>query len=210
MNYSFIASDGDIEMNTVRNFIKNSYNTENIPLEWMLLTAFYKWEIVKNSELSSVFIEFVKTFYPDYYKFFGNGLDSSKMVSQMCFFVNNWFLKMYAYGMTGDIVLEDGSVLKSTPREQEQRNRAIDFGAIVYDFLVRYLGYVIVNKDNKTILSVNDDTDGRILPLLNDGYDLYKTQGLDYIRTSDNPLARREFVAVTENKAVLPKSNMCL
>ena len=68
MNYSFIASDGDIEMNTVRNFIKNSYNTENIPLEWMLLTAFYKWEIVKNSELSSVFIEFVKTFYPDYYK----------------------------------------------------------------------------------------------------------------------------------------------
>lgn len=208
MNYSVLPLDGDIEIESVKEYITSTYKTSNIPEEWLLLIAFYKWELRLNEDLAKVFAAFVEKFYPNF-KWFNEVPDRLQTVNSMCFFINNFYVKMFCFGMSGDIKLADGSTLELTETEKRYIERAKEFGVILKDFLIRYKGYVSVNHDTKIITCINDETDIRIQDLLANGYTLNRAQRLMYVR-GENPLLGRKFVETDENIEVMNRSHFSL
>ncbi len=210
-NYTIIANDCDISMELMREHILESCKTKNIPANWFLLSCLYEWDMPRDTRLADVFGHFVKDLYPDFE--LANDCDLASAVKREMFLANTVFIKMYGFGFASGLVVVDEngneSILQPNPREKKLWDRALYFGEIVTEFMIKVQGYSVINHDDKTITTTKDISELSFLEYLGRGYKFQERSALAYVNTSDNPLAKKEFIVV-EPTTILDKSPFSL
>lgn len=209
MNYEVFSCDGDFNEQYIYKLMVDKFNTTNIPSEWYLMNAIYNYNMLIDGSLAEKFMKFASTYYPDFQWMNKNLGDAQKIVDFEIFFNSRHYYKMYSCGIVDGALLVDGTSLELTDYERKLLNRALYFGNIVKDFAIRYLGYSIINHDQKTILtSVTDDE--RISKLASEGYAIEFNDRVDYVVRNEKKKYYGEFVVTTIPFAILPKSTMAL
>lgn len=210
-NYTIIANDNDVSMDLMREHIKEDCKSGNIPVDWFLLRCLYDWDMPHDMKLANVFGNFVKDLYPDFE--LSNTCDLATAVKRELFLTNATFIKMYGFGFASGLVVVDEngneSILEPNPREKKLWNRALYFGEIIREFMIKVQGYSVVDHDSKSILTSKDISELSFLEFLAKGYSFEERSALAYVNTSDNPFAKKEFVVV-DATPTLEKSSFSL
>lgn len=209
MYYEVFSCDGDFNEQYIYQLMVDKFSTTNIPSEWYLMNAIYYYNMLIDGSLAEKFMKFVSTYYPDFQWMNKKLGDVQKIVDFEIFFNSRHYYKMYSCGIVDGALLVDGTSLELTDYERKLLNRALYFGNIVKDFAIRYLGYSIINHEQKTILtSVTDDE--RISRLVSEGYAMEVNDRVDYVVRNEKKKYYGEFVVTTIPFAMLPKSTMAL
>lgn len=165
----------------------------SIPHEWYFLNLLTRQEIRKNRDIATMLVRFVLQFYPEYsWSFFDSNdfLATAVVESELCTYI---FLQKYKYQVSVS---------------EENIGKAMQFGDIVTDFLIRYRNYSLVKSSKQNIIiTARSDCHKRFEELLSHGYSLqrraklyyhYQFQKLPVLPTRDIAYPFEEFIE-TEN-----------
>lgn len=208
MNYEVFSCDGDFNSQYINNIIVDKFSTTNIPCEWFLMNAFYYHDMAIDASLAEKFMKFVSKYYPDFEWMNKRVGDPQKIVDFEVFFNSRHYYKIYACGVVDGALLTEGN-LELTDYERKLQNRALYFGNIVRNFAIRYLGYSVVNHDEKRI-ATNIVDDERVSSLVSEGYAIDYHERLDYVVKNDRKKYYGDFVVTTIPFTILPKSTLAL
>lgn len=201
MNYEVLSCDGDFNAQFIKKVIVDRYNIANIPCEWFLMNAIFHYNMYFDASLADILMKFVSIYYPDFVWMYKNLGDSQKIVDNEIFFNGNYYYSMASYDVEDSVELNDF--------ERKMRERAMYFGSIIRDFAVRYLGYSIINHEDKTVLTSNTE-DERISVLMESGYQVNRSERLECVREEKRRSVDYDFVVTTIPFAMMPKSSLCL
>lgn len=122
-----------------------------------------------NEELTLAFVMFVLQFYPNYpWSFFNN---NDYLNTAMCEALTNDFLfqKKYEFGL-----------------EEEGLTKAMLFGEIATDFLIRFCNYSLIKcSGQNVIITAQSDCHKRFELLLSKGYSLQRRAKVSFTKTTD-------------------------
>lgn len=149
--------------------------------EWILILELYKTVIFNDRKKAIEFMAFVAQFYPEYrWKTMYDFTDPLATVSIEC---DNHYMVL---DMLADLTISAGEDYILKHNLDKERAKALEFGEIVSNFLIRYLGYSIVGiQKQKIIITSASDCDKRFFDCLCDGYSLYRKSRVGYIKTND-------------------------
>lgn len=140
----------------------------NIPHEWYFLNVLVREEIKNNIELAYIFFKFVKEYYPNYnwYLLFDDNLSLNDILSVVMIEYSLWDYQFELYS-------------HNFLKKSELDPRAMQFGEIVTDFLIRYCNYSLINfSSNHIILTAQSDCEKRFAEYLNKGFTLHRVSKL--------------------------------
>jgi len=138
-------------------FINGIMRINNCPHEWYFLNILLE-EIKSNKDLASTFVLFVLQFYPDY---LWTALPGFDCLTAVLIEISLHDLR-FKYVFNG---LEP----------KQNLNKAMEFGNIVTDFLIRFCNYSLIKScGQKVILTSRNDCDKYFLPYLLDDYSLFR------------------------------------
>lgn len=137
-----------------------------VPHEWFFINYLSKYQFRNNEELTSAFVMFVLQFYPDYAWYFYKNNDYLNMA--MCEALTNDFIfqKKYEFGL-----------------EEEGLTKAMLFGEIATDFLIRFCNYSLINCSGQNIIiTAQCDCHKRFEKFLSEGYSLQRRAKVNFIK----------------------------
>lgn len=140
----------------------------SVPHEWYFLNLLTRQEIKKNREIASMLVRFILEYYPEYSWTAFNSADLLATVvveSELCSYL---FLQKYKYQIpVQDVFLE----------------KAMKFGDIVTDFLIRYQNYSLIKCSGQNIIiTARSDCHKRFEELLSRGYSIQRKAKIYYNR----------------------------
>lgn len=143
-------------------FINQTMGLDSVYHEWFFINALLE-EIKSDEKMIYHFIQFVMQYYPDYLWTTFNLYDLlGTIVIEIS--IHDLHFK-YFYGGLGD---------------RESLNRAMEFGHMATEFLIRFRGYSLVQScGQNVILTSRSDCDKYFLPFLLDGYTLFRYAKVD-------------------------------
>lgn len=137
-----------------------------IPHEWYFLSLFTKQEVKKNRKIAQMLVRFVLEFYPDYSWNFFNGNDflaTAVVECELCYY---FFLQKYYYQI---------------PVKEEFIGKAMKFGDIVTDFLIRYQNFSLIKCSGQNIIITSrGDCHKKFEKLLMNGYMIQRKAKIYY------------------------------
>lgn len=143
-----------------------------IPHEWYFINVLSK-EILSNNELANIFVMYIAQYYSDYSWISFKTEDYLATVLLECEFYSFQFKKKCEFK------LDDVSM--------EVYNRAMVFGEIVTDFLIRYYGYSLIKSSGERIIqTAHSDCNKRFFDLIRDGYSLQRRAKVGYIKLNED------------------------
>lgn len=185
MNFNLIKNEAlsHEKQGVVMEAILEDINSLNVKLchEWIFIFELYNCVIKKDTNKALEFMAFVAQFYPDYrWKTMYDFTNPLATVSIEC---DNHHMVL---DMLAQLTINAGEDYILKHNLAKERDKALEFGEIVSNFLIRYLGYSIVGIQNqKIIITSASDCDKRFFDLLCDGYSLYRKSRVGYIKTKD-------------------------
>lgn len=138
-------------------FINQTMGLDSVYHEWFFINALLE-EVKLDEKMVYYFIQFVMQYYPDYLWTTFNPFDLlSTLLIEIS--IHNMHFK-YFYSNLGD---------------RESIDRAMEFGHMVTEFLIRFRDYSLVRScGQNVILTSRYDCDKYFLPYLLDGYTLFR------------------------------------
>ena len=122
--------------------------------------------MVKNRILASILVKFILEFYPDYAWTFFNAEDFLATIVVECELCSYIFLQKYKYG----IAIDD-----------EMIHKAMKFGDIVTDFMIRFQNYSLIKCSGQNIMiTARSDCHKRFEDLLVKGYTIERKAKVYY------------------------------
>lgn len=138
----------------------------SIPHEWYFLSLLTRQEIKKNREIATLLVKYVLALYPNYkWTFYdpGDYMATAVVESELCIY---FFLQKYKYQI---------------PVAEEYIEKAMTFGDIVTDFLIRYRNYSLIKcLGQNIIITARNDCHKRFEELLSKGYSIQRRAKLYY------------------------------
>ena len=142
--------------------------------ELIFIKYLYLEEIKKDQSIATKFIAFVAQFYPEYRWIKFDQSDPVATVVLECFIREK------------DICPSDGHMDPGWELPYRDLNKALNFGAIVTDFCIRYLGYSLIGcSGQKIIITCSNNCAKQFDWLLEEGYKLQRRSKLKYVLFSD-------------------------
>lgn len=167
----------------------------SIPHEWYFLNLLIRQEIKENRAIATMLVKYILEFYPNYIWTFYDPEDyiaTAVVESELCTY---FFLQKYKYQI---------------PVAEEFIGKAMSFGDIVTDFLIRYRNYSLIKCSSQNIIiTARSDCHKRFEELLSKGYSiqrrarLYYQQGfqkLPVLPTRDIAYPFEEFIEAENGK----------
>lgn len=137
-----------------------------IPHEWYFMHLFTKQEVLSDQKIATMLVKFVLQFYPNYSWNFFNGNDFLATAVVECELCHYFFLQKYYY----KIPVDDALI-----------NRAMKFGDIVTDFLIRYRNFSLIKcAGQKIIITARGDCHKKFEDFLVKGYILQRKARIYY------------------------------
>ncbi len=165
----------------------------NIPHEWYFIEVFMK-EIEKNNKLADQFAMYVVQFYPRYSWVNFDMNDYLGTVILECAMRRHHFLMNCDLGKEADVIID--------------MERAMIFGEIVTDFLIRFCGYSLIKCSGQNIIiTARTDCEKRFEEMLYDGYSLQRKERVIYKDISSFPVNPDDYPGVKGRfyrRAVIP------
>ena len=165
-------ADGDKSGIVTHEFINEiligQYRNISIPHEWYFLNLLIREEIKKDIEIAWIFYKFVKQFYPEYkwYLPVNDTMPLDELLSMIVVETSLWDYQFKQYS-------------RKLKTKAELDPRAMQFGEIVTDFLIRYSNYSLINfSSNQIILTAQSDCEKRFAEYLKEGFMLYRVSKL--------------------------------
>lgn len=165
-------ADGDKSGIVTHEFINEiligQYRNINIPHEWYFLNLLIREEIKKDIEIVWIFYKFVRKFYPEYkwYLPVNDTMLLDELLSIIVVETSLWDYQFKQYS-------------RKLKTKAELDPRAMQFGEIVTDFLIRYSNYSLVNfSGDGIILTAQSDCEKRFIDYLNRGFKLHRVSKL--------------------------------
>lgn len=93
-----------------------------------------------------------------------------KSLRNLIFYYNNYYAKVFGYGIK----------TFCSKKQVEEFEKAMTFGAILRDFMIKSMGYSIINHDKKEVITSNNE-DERLADCLEGGYSLDYKQPVNFI-----------------------------
>lgn len=133
--------------------------SEYYPHEKLFINYLYKLEIKKNSMSAIMFAMFVLQYYPEY---------------RWTIYPNDLLATVIIECQQADLILSN-IFFCSEEEQYDAKTKAIQFGAIVTDFLIRYLGYTLIKcSGEKIIITAQNNCDKQFAEYLDDGFALQR------------------------------------
>lgn len=153
------------EFYVLHDLINLSLNTR-IPHEWYFLNLLLRRELLNNPKLVYPFILFVKQYYPQYMWHFYSDLNWLATASLECDLYSKSFQNKYIDGLE---------------IENDELYKALQFGDIVTDFLIRYKNYSLIKcSEQNIIITAQSDCHKRFEQYLSKGYSLERKAKVGY------------------------------
>lgn len=147
----------------VHDFINQTMLFKDCPHEWYFIEAL-KEEIMLNSDLATIFAMFVLQYYPDYP---WTTFDIHNLLNTLLIEISIHCMR-FKYVFNG-------------VEPKENLDKAMKFGDMATEFLIRYCGYSLIKSCNqKVIITSRGDCDKYFESFLLDGYSLYRLAKLSY------------------------------
>ena len=185
VNYNYLTSDSlyHKQQGVAISAAVEDINSFHVRLshEWIFIVEFYKNVVKKDTNKALEFMAFVAQFYPDYR--WKTIYDFTSPLATVAIECDSHYMVLETLAKLTIHAGEDYILKHNLDKD---RDKALEFGEIVSNFLIRYLGYSIVGIQNqKIIITSASDCDKRFFDLLCDGYSLYRKSRVGYIKTKD-------------------------
>lgn len=146
----------------LHDLINASYGTR-VPHEWYFLNLFLT-EATNNLELAYLFIMFIRQYYPEYVWQSYSGFKMLDIPLLECNLYSNILEQKYMHGI-----------------EHFGVSKAMHFGDIVTDFLIRYRNYSLIKCSKQNIIiTAHSDCHKRFEQYLSKGYSLERKSKVGY------------------------------